>query len=64
MDPNDRGIDDRDLIIGVDGQRVEEAIPDAGLRPTQNLCGPISTSGSAREGRARERRCEGSTELR
>jgi hypothetical protein len=30
MDPNDRGIDDRDLIIGVDGQRVEDPIPDAG----------------------------------
>jgi hypothetical protein len=35
MDTNDRGIDDRNLVIGIDSHGLESPIPDAGLGPPQ-----------------------------
>jgi hypothetical protein len=35
VDANDRGIDDRELVVEVGGERVENALPNAGFRPTQ-----------------------------
>jgi hypothetical protein len=35
VDANDRGINDRELVVEVGGHRVEDALPNAGLGPTQ-----------------------------
>jgi hypothetical protein len=35
VDTNDRGINDHDLVVDVGSKRVDNALPNAGLRPPQ-----------------------------